>query len=569
MVKKIYRRVCRYFNDLSFKNKVLTSFILIALIPLSILGIFSYKTIKHMMINKETTYLESTFVQTSQVLNNQMDTYSNAIRSFCFNKQLISINRMNFVSNYDKYEALRFIDDLFVSTQTLIPGIKEMTLYTDSNMGAHGNTVRPVDEMEKFDWYPSLSENAANWFSEDDDIVCVHPLLDFSREKTSYIVMKISADEIEKILRSVDSKNISVAVMDEQNHTVRDNGKTDIDREMIQKMENTDQLYIEERKYVSIKTPIEDTDWMVVMSASYQEILLSTYFFSAIVILIILLCFVVVVLASIWFSKRILLRIYQLKDNMQEVEKGSFIVTVTSDSKDEIGELIHGFSKMISKINELIEKNYKATVEKKEYELKALQAQINPHFLYNSLSLINWRALRIDATEISELARLLSDFYRTTLNKGNSITVISQEMLNIKSYLQIQRIMHSNSFDVEYQIEEGIANCTIPNLTLQPLVENAILHGLEKKNADGKLIITGIKRGDDLYIVIQDNGAGIPEHLLGNILKSESRGYGLRNVNQRIKLVFGEEYGLLMDSVLGEGTRVTLKIPVQYGEVKI
>ena len=119
---------------------------------------------------------------------------------------------------------------------------------------------------------------------------------------------------------------------------------------------------------------------------------------------------------------------------MAEVEEGAFVVNVESSSKDEIGELIRGFSAMIVKINDLIEKNYKATVEKKDYELKALQAQINPHFLYNSLSLINWRALRIDAPEISELARLLSDFYRTTLNKGNSVTIVMKEILNIKSW---------------------------------------------------------------------------------------------------------------------------------------
>lgn len=279
------------------------------------------------------------------------------------------------------------------------------------------------------------------------------------------------------------------------------------------------------------------------------------------------LCFFVVFVVSIRFSKKMLVRIDELKRNMAEVEDGSFVVNVKSSSKDEIGELIRGFSAMIVKINELIEKNYKATVEKKDYELKALQAQINPHFLYNSLSLINWRALRIDAPEISELARLLSDFYRTTLNRGNSMTIVRQEMLNIKSYLQIQQIMHNDSFRVEYQIEDMIGNCLIPNLTLQPLVENAIVHGLEKSDAPGRLTITAVRKNDDIHIVIKDNGAGIPAPSLENILETESQGggYGLKNVNQRIKLFFGEEYGMSIESVLEQGTVVTVRIPARYG----
>ena len=131
-------------------------------------------------------------------------------------------------------------------------------------------------------------------------------------------------------------------------------------------------------------------------------------------------------------------------------------MTVHSDSKDEIGDLIRGFGNMVVKTEDLINKVYREEIARKEYEMKALQAQINPHFLYNSLSLINWRALRIHATDISEMAQLLSTFYRTTLNKGNNMILVSNEILNVQSYMKIQLLMHSNSFDVEYQIDEAI-----------------------------------------------------------------------------------------------------------------
>lgn len=562
-------KISRFFNDMSFRNKILTAFIFIALIPLSVLGVFSYKTIRSMLINKEMMYLESTFAQTSQVLNSRISTYDNVIRSLCFNRQLISLNQMSYESDYDRYESLNFIDDLFVTTKNLVPGVEYITLFTNSNMGIHGNTVRPIDEIKSFEWYTAVSDTATSWLYDGSYIFCVHPMLDsaISDRNRSYIVMQIKVEAIEEILRSVDAQNISVVIWSEENGIVSNNGNTQNVHEAIDQIPSFNELYIDNNKFISIKDHIKGTSWMMVMSASYKEIIMSTYLFSVTVIIIILSCFLVVFVVSIWFSRKMLVRIYQLKRNMAEVEEGAFVVNVESSSKDEIGELIRGFSAMIVKINDLIEKNYKATVEKKDYELKALQAQINPHFLYNSLSLINWRALRIDAPEISELARLLSDFYRTTLNKGNSVTIVMQEILNIKSYLQIQQIMHNDSFSVEYQIEDIIGNCLIPNLTLQPLVENVIVHGFEKMERPGRLTITAMRNNDDIHIVIKDNGVGIPAESLTHILQTESQGgYGLKNVNQRIKLIFGEEYGMSIESVVDEGTTVTVKIPAQYGK---
>jgi len=562
-------RIGSFFNDMSFKSKILMAFIFIALIPLSVLGIFSYKTIRSMLINKETMYLEATFAQTSQILDSTIGIYDNAIRSLCFNRQLINLNQTNYTSDYDRYESLNFIDDLFVTTQNLVPKVEYITLFTNSNMGVHGNTVRSMEEIRSSKWYDFISDTAPSWLYDGNRIYCVHPMLDSgtSDRNRSYIVMQIKVETLEEILRIVDAQNISVVIRSQGNDVICNNGNPQDVNELIDQIPSLNELYIDDNQFVSIKDYVKGTEWMMVMSASYHDILMSTYLYSAIVIIIILSCFFVVFVVSIWFSKKMLVRIDELKRNMAEVEDGSFVVNVKSSSKDEIGELIRGFSAMIVKINELIEKNYKATLEKKVYELKALQAQINPHFLYNSLSLINWRALRIDAPEISELARLLSDFYRTTLNKGNSMTIVRQEMLNIKSYLQIQQIMHNDSFRVEYQIEDMIGNCFIPNLTLQPLVENAIVHGLEKSDAPGRLTITAVRKNDDIHIIIKDNGAGIPSPSLENILETESQGggYGLKNVNQRIKLFFGEEYGMSIESVLEQGTVVTVRIPARYG----
>ena len=185
--------------------------------------------------------------------------------------------------------------------------------------------------------------------------------------------------------------------------------------------------------------------------------------------------------------------------------------------------------------------------------MKALQAQINPHFLYNSLSLINWKAIMAGQEEISQMAQLLSTFYRTTLNKGKNITTVKGEWDNTCSYVQIQNLMHSGKMRVETRIDPEMLEYEMLNLLLQPLVENSIYHGIREK--EGELIFT-----------VEDNGCGMEENVLKNILAADVGGYGVQNVQHRIQLYYGPEYGLSYESKINEGTRALLRIPARKRE---
>ena len=273
-------------------------------------------------------------------------------------------------------------------------------------------------------------------------------------------------------------------------------------------------------------------------------------------------CVILSVVASTAVSKIMVSRIVHLKQNMTAVELGKMEIMVTSDSQDEVGELIRGFGKMISQINILIEKVYKGELKQKEYEMKALQAQINPHFLYNSLSLINWKAIAANQTDISRLTLLLSTFYRTALNKGNSILSIGDELNNMQSYLSIQLMMHDDSFDTCIEVPEEMKQYASLNLLLQPLVENAIDHGIDlKENGRGEIAITGKMEDNDIYLYVTDNGIGMDDKKAERILTQQSKGYGVRNVHERIQLFFGKEYGLTVKSVPNEGTCITIHMP--------
>ncbi len=233
-----------------------------------------------------------------------------------------------------------------------------------------------------------------------------------------------------------------------------------------------------------------------------------------------------------------------------------------SGRSDEVGQLQRAFRAMVIQLNHLINEVLIAQIEQQKYELRVLQSQINPHFLYNSLSLINVQAIMAGQTGISQMSQLLSTFYRTMLNKGKSITTIRDELENTKAYVSIQQIMHSWSFDVTYDIDERTLPFSVLNLIIQPLAENAILHGLDHRQAPGKGMLTISCRLEEETILFQviDNGCGMSESNCQSILSADSKGYGVQNVHRRIRLYYGEGCGLQYRSTPGSGTCAVLRL---------
>ena len=247
---------------------------------------------------------------------------------------------------------------------------------------------------------------------------------------------------------------------------------------------------------------------------------------------------------------------------MQIVQTGNFDIDLHDDCQDEIGVLTSNFRTMANEIQTLIQENYQKTITLKEAQFKALQAQINPHFLYNCLSLINSRALLTHQNDISQMSQLMSTFYRTTLNKGNSMTLLRDEIRNVMSYLEIQRLLHDNRFQVITQIDPILPEISVPNLLLQPLVENSIVHGLlPRQSGDGCLFLT-IRRVDNaIHFNVMDNGVGIEPEKIASLTSTDSSGYGLKNVNERLLLTYGEESCLKIKSIQNESTMITFFIP--------
>lgn len=274
---------------------------------------------------------------------------------------------------------------------------------------------------------------------------------------------------------------------------------------------------------------------------------------------------VISIIFSIWFSKSLTKPISHLCKSMEGAGQGDFSVSVMTTGNDEIAQLSQKFNNMIQQISTLIDQVYTEKNARRESQLLALQAQINPHFLYNTLeSISSLISLKMTANAQS-MIKSLELFYKTSLSGGKNIITLEKEIQNITTYLKILKIRYGDNFDYQIDHDDSLNDCLIAKLSVQPLVENAIYHGVRQKKCHGLIKISCRRIENDILISVSDNGPGFDKDLLPTIFEhSATNSYGLFNVNERIQLYFGSEYGLSITRDVVEGAEVNIHIPVLY-----
>jgi two-component system, sensor histidine kinase YesM len=281
-------------------------------------------------------------------------------------------------------------------------------------------------------------------------------------------------------------------------------------------------------------------------------------------LLLIIIGSVVALILSYIISLKITQPIKKLTVLMKQVEEGELDVVVDIKRKDEIGALGRSFSSMIAELRTLIEDVYKNQISRKEAELRALQSQINPHFLYNTLDVIYWTSRTEKAPKTGEIVNALAKLFRLGLNRGSEITTLKKEFEHLENYLIIQKMRYDEVPQIEIDVDPSIYEYSTIKVILQPLVENALIHGIADLEGEGSLRITGSAEGEEIILAVTDNGVGMDEETIKEIFQGDfqaRKGFGLKNVNERIKLYFGEKYGIKIDSKKGKGTRVEIRIP--------
>lgn len=313
------------------------------------------------------------------------------------------------------------------------------------------------------------------------------------------------------------------------------------------------------------------TGWFVVSAIPYSYLMDRIVSVGKTSIQLAIALLVLAVLVSLSISISISRPVQRLAAAMKRVEGGDLKVFVNLKSNNEIGVLGSSFNRMLKRINQLIDRVYEAEILQKEAEIKALQSQINPHFLYNTLSVIDSIATMKHEKEISEITQILADIFRYSTNGNNQATVV-EETIQLQRYLHIQKIRYGDGLKWQIIVDPSVRNCKIVKLLLQPIVENAVIHGIRQA---GTIRIIVLPSGDDLSITVEDSGAGMPEQQLAalierleaapNRLQSKAEGdshIGLANVRHRIESFYGEDYGLEIVSAEGFGTKVKIKIPI-------
>ncbi|MFC0331321.1 sensor histidine kinase [Paenibacillus sepulcri] len=279
-----------------------------------------------------------------------------------------------------------------------------------------------------------------------------------------------------------------------------------------------------------------------------------------------LICIVLAIVISLFLSQRVSQPIKQLQGYMKEVEKGNFDIQVPVPTTIEIGRLARAFNIMVGKIKELMSQVVRDQELKRRSEMNALQAQINPHFLYNTLDSIIWMAESKKFQEVVLMTSALAKLFRASISKGEELVTIETELEHITNYLKIQKMRYKNKLDYQIEIGDSVRQYRTIKVILQPIVENAIYHGIKMKRGPGLITISSEETETDILLIVGDNGNGMDEEKLSRLLTplnegEEGRGVGVRNVHGRLKLYFGAQYGLVYKSVSGEGTTVLIRFP--------
>ena len=563
-------RLRKIFKNMKYRHKLTILLVVTSLAPMTVLALYSHSRQSTMVRSSELEDMQSIMEQTKEGIDSQTAVYASLLNYLTYSPDIEEIIKEKNIDNYTAYEKYTEIADPLLSVpKSYHDAINRIQLFADSIQVEHEYTLVPLDKMQEEWWSEGLKDDVRIQWKVDrtrGEVVAVRMI--YAQQKLNAVLcISLDYDKIFQPLTNILTDENGGIVADQDGNVLYN--KTGLKELKLSDDNKKDTSQTVDKLLSKIsqtctwtQTESEENDWVFyfyksqdAISGSVRRILLEE-------IPLIIACGFIILFLGLSFSRIFTRKIEELTKNMDQVNHGSREVTVSSDSEDEVGILINSFHNMMDEINRLIDEVYVNKIALKEYELKALQAQINPHFLYNTLSMMNWMAIRSNQMEISKVTLALSTFYRTALSKGEDVVTVENCIQNMQAYLEIQLTMHDNNFTVDWDIDPTIKNEKMPKLLLQPVVENAIEHGIdEKEDGDKKIFLSFRGNGDDVVITVRDNGMGMPQEKAETLVTYQAKGYGLKNVNDRIRILYGENYGIRILSAPDEGTTVVMRFP--------
>jgi len=565
-----------------------------------IVGFYSRSTLLYFREQTE-NQAQNVLRQAQASLEDKTGQFHNLIVLLYLNPDLQTLLFNEYYYDVPALVASRQITTYFAPVDNQLNGVftdvSNISIYTTNNtLRAIPGELEPISSVLNTEWYQAIEKNPIDgtmWTITKNEagetmLSAIHRLRNlrissFSANFLGYIKLDFIPERFfSNVLLSAENGSDWLLVTGPDNKALSTSHKQDADKLaalLFAAPLNTESipdntlpierrtLRIDDIPYVVWGSPVAGTDWICWYGVSEQSMLEAMNRVNLPVLLVLIVMTAAMALASWYAASRLTGRIGRLAHAMERLESGEFSVRVQDHGKDEIGMLSNGFNIMADRLGELVKREYLARMQQREYDLSALQAQLHPHFLYNTLASISWLGMQAGVKEIPAITNALARFYRLSLSKGKNFISVGDEVKQVQAYLNIMSIRYKDKITAEYVVPEELTETWTLKLILQPFVENAILHGLTAQKKHIHITVAAERDEDTLVFTVADDGIGIPAEQMPVIKDGLSEsGYGIVNVGKRIRTYFGDQYGLDIMSTSGEGTVVTIKTPIMDTE---
>ncbi|MFL0557403.1 sensor histidine kinase [Paenibacillus barengoltzii] len=568
---------------MKLRRKILLAIILLVFIPVILMGSISYYSFSRAMENKSNNFYWVSLLETDRKLKfalNEVTTVSNSAIAQPLIQQLVK--QPNFTVTYDQKQDINNLINH--------PMITSFGLYSKDKLQYQFNEAMSFQELKQQSWYGAMeaAEGRPVWVGpgENDSAAAGKPVLIqarlikdyYSLEDIGALVIYVKPDILDQVFwDAVTLKQGDILLVNKQGNIVFDKSGSYIG-------ERTEFPFLtqeepEGKGYYTAKyqgerslityLPSHNKDWYLVAITPSKLIASESNSIRNIAIVLVLVSLISAFLFDRFFVRRLVRSIIGAVNGMKRVQQGIFVpITSSVRSEDETDLLVDGFNRMSTQISELIEQVETEQARKKEFELQALVAQINPHFIYNSLESINSLAVLQGNKEISKMVVSLGKLLRISISENQQLITLAMEMEHVRHYLDIQKFRFEEQFDYRIEIPESLRYYMTQKLIVQPIVENALYHAIEPMKEKGLISITAKEDERDIMIDVTDNGPGFSLDRLMNLWSKDDgnknyrgTGVGLRNVHERLRIRFGSRYGILICSAPGHGSTIRIRIP--------
>ncbi|MCP3763486.1 sensor histidine kinase [Domibacillus sp. A3M-37] len=579
-------------NDIPIKHKLVVLLLIITIIPAIVLSVLVAVTVEK-VIEKQVT--DNTLQLIGQV-NKSLEYYAGNMQNVSY---LLSFDPEfeMFLDGQGTEQGNYAIRQFMQRLTTLYPEVAGILAVNNKGESVSNELYAPPDQdLTEENWYKQAVEGAGIFkmighpknrsitshvhYGEDEVVSVVRAIVDpDTKQVKGVILIDLKLRVIAEAARNINTGKAGyLIVLDENGEAVYTPEPSLLNgipaSRFKEKAAGSFSTFFEgeERQLIFQNQPF--TNWTTVGVFSTKESVVEVRKINFFVVCFIFLIFFVAITAAYVLSNSMSRPIMRVISFIQKVETGDLAARYKDDRKDEIGMLGRSLNRMLMQIHKLMMINKVQEQKKREAELRSLQAHIKPHFLYNTLDTINWMARKQGAEDVAEVVDSLSTLFRIGLSKGHDIISIRDEMTHIKSYLSIQKARYKDKLNYDIQMAPEVEKAAVLKLVLQPVVENAIYHGIKERRGPGHLKISAFKRNSHLLLTVEDDGAGMTEERLEQIraklasvqptetMQKTDFGYGMMNVQARIQLVFGPEYGIHLESKPKAGTKVAITLPL-------